>query len=98
MEHKYTNDKNYCKVKDQCHDNSKYRRAAHSICNLKYNTLKKVPLVLHKGSNYDYHLIIKELAKEFDGKFSCLEENTKKHKTFSVPKTKEVKRIAKNRK
>ena len=30
------------------------------------------------------HFIIKELAKEFDGQFKCLGENTEKYITFSV--------------
>ena len=37
---------------------------------------------LKKGSNYDYHFIIKELAKEFEGKIECFGENTEKYKTF----------------
>ena len=27
--------------------------AAHSICTLKYNGPKQIPIVLHNGSNYD---------------------------------------------
>ena len=53
-------------------------------------------MVFHNGSNYDYHFIIKEVAKEFEGKFNRLEDNTEKYKTFSVPITKEAKRIGKN--
>ena len=37
FEQKYTNDKNYCKVKDHCHYTGKYRGATHSIFNLKYS-------------------------------------------------------------
>ena len=44
----------------------------------------------HNGSTYDYHFIIGELAKEFDGQFECLGENTKKYVTFSVPIKKEL--------
>ena len=55
-ERKYTKDKNYRKVKAQYHYTGKYRGAAHSICNLKYNTPKEIP----NGSNYDYHFIIKK--------------------------------------
>ena len=52
--------------------------------------------MFHNGSSYDYHFIIKELAKEFEGEINCLGENTEKYKSFSVPVIKEVKRISKN--
>ena len=41
--------------------------------------------MFHNSSTYDYHFIIKELVKEFDGNFDCLGENTEKYITFSVP-------------
>ena len=63
--------------------------------NLKYSKPKEIPVVFHNESNFDYHYIIKELAKEFERKFSCFEENTRKYKTSSVPTRKEVKRIDK---
>ena len=47
-------------------------------------------MVFHNGSTYDYHFIIKQLAKEFDGQFECLGENTEKYITFSVPIKKEL--------
>ena len=53
-------------------------------------------MAFHNGSNYDYHFIIKEPEKKFEGEFNYLRENTEKYKTFSVLITKEVKRIAKN--
>ena len=40
--------------------------------------------MFHNGSTYDYHFIIRELAKEFEGNFECLGENTEKCITFSV--------------
>ena len=40
FEHKYTNDKNYCKFKDHCDYSGKYKGTAHSICNLKYTISK----------------------------------------------------------
>ena len=58
-------DKKYRKVKDHCHYTGKYRGAAHSLCNLKYSVPKNISIVFHNGSNYDYHLIIKELAEKF---------------------------------
>ena len=93
---KYTTEKEYHKVKNYFHFTGKYRGVAHVICNLKYSIPKKCPVVVHNGSNYDYHFIIKELVKESEGEFNCLGENTKKCKTFSVPITKEVKSIDKN--
>ena len=37
---------------------------------------------LHNGSTYDYHFIINQLAKEFDGQVECLGENAEKCITF----------------
>ena len=96
FENKYVKDKKYCKVRDHCHYTGEYRGAAHSICNLKYSVPKKIPIVFHNGSNYDYHFIIKELAEEFKKQFTCLGENTEKYITFTVPIEKEVTRIDKN--
>ena len=45
--------KKYRWVIDHCHYTGKYRGAAYSISNLKYNTPKKIPVVFHNGSNYD---------------------------------------------
>ena len=50
----------------------KFRGAAHSICNLRCKTPKEIQVVFHNGSTYDYYLIIKQLAKEFDGQFESL--------------------------
>ena len=45
--------------------------------------------MVHNGSKYDYHFIIRELAEEFKGQFECLGENTEKYITFSIPIKKE---------
>ena len=79
------NNKKHHKVRDHCHYTGKYRGAAHNICNLRYKVPKEFPIVFHNGSTYDYHFIIKELVKEFEGNFECLGENTEKYITFSVP-------------
>ena len=73
------------KVRDHCHYTGKYRRAAYSICNLRYKILKEIPAVFHNGSTYYYHFLIKRLAKEFKGNFECLGENAEKYITFSAP-------------
>ena len=76
-----TNDKKNYKVRDHCH---------YTVCNLRYEILKEIPVVFHNGSIYDYHFIIKELVKEFDGNLECLGENTKKYIKFSVPTKKKI--------
>ena len=63
---------------------------------MNYKILKKIPVVFHNGSTYDYHFITKELAKEFEGQFDCLGENTEKYITFSVPINKKVTKIDKD--
>ena len=45
----------------------------------------EIPIVFHNGSKYDYHFIIKELAKEFQGPFEFVGENNEMYKSFSVP-------------
>ena len=53
--------------------------------NLNYKIPKEIPVVFHNGSTYDYHFIIKQLAREFKDYFNCLGENTEKYITFFVP-------------
>ena len=77
---KYEN--KYLKDEKCCHYTGEYRGASHSICNLKYSVPKKISIVFHNGSNYDYHFIIIELAEEFKKQFTCLGE---KYITFTVP-------------
>ena len=85
------NDKEQQKVRDHCHYTGKCRGADHNICNLRYKVPKEIPVVFHNGYTYGYHFIIKELLKEFDGNFECLDENTEKYITISVPLKKKIK-------
>ena len=85
-----TIDKKNYKVRDHCHYTGKYRGAAHNVCNLIYKVPKEIPVVFHNGSTYDYHFIIKELVKEFEGNFDCLGENKEKYITFLVPLKKKI--------
>ena len=39
-------------------------------------------MVFQDGSDYDYNFIIKELVKDFEGEFNCIEEYTEKYQTF----------------
>ena len=93
---KFSTDNTYWKARDHCHFTGKYRGAAHSICNLKFNVPNENPAVFHNGSHHDYHFIIKKLANDWEGQFKCLGENTKKYKSFSVPIEKEVANIDKD--
>ena len=77
--------KYYIKLKIIVIIKEKFRGAAHSICNLRYKIPKNIPVVFHNGFTYDYNFIIKQLAKEFNGNFDCLGENTEKYITFPVP-------------
>ena len=51
---------------------------------MRYKVSNKIPVVFHNGSTYDYHLVIKQLAEEFEGQFECSGENTEKYITFLV--------------
>ena len=81
----YIDNKEMRKVRDHCHYTGKYRGAAHRNCNLNYKIVKEIPVLFHNGSVYDYHFIIKYLAKKFEGNFKCLGENTEKYISFIVP-------------
>ena len=72
------------KVWGHCHYTGNYRGAAHSICNLRYKTPKEISTVFHNGSTYDYHFIIKELAKKFESQFECLKKHRKTYNFFST--------------
>ena len=83
-------DKNYInkkKVKDHCHYTGKFRRAAHSKCNLNYKVPKEIPVITHNAT-YDTHFIINQLAIEVKGKLIVL-EIIWKNISFSVPIKKE---------
>ena len=73
------------KVKDHCHYTGKSRGAAYRKCNLNYKIVKEIPVLFLNGSVYDYHFIIKYLAREFKGNSECLGENTEKYISFTVP-------------
>ena len=73
------------KVRDHCHYTGKYRGAAHNKCNLNYKISKEIPVVFHNRSTYNYHFIIKQLAREFKGNFEYLGENTEKYTLLFLP-------------
>ena len=88
--------KNHSKVRDHDHYIGKFRGAAHLICNLRYSTQIDIPVFFHNGTNYDFNLIITELAKEFRSEMRCIPLNTNKYMSFSIPIKKEIKQNDKN--
>ena len=56
----------------------------------------EISVVFNNGSSYEYHFIIKELAKEFMVQFECFGEYSEKYKIFSVPIEKEIKKVDKD--
>ena len=68
--------KKHIKLRDHDHYTGKYRGAAHLICNLRYSTQIDIPVFFHNGTNYDFNLIITELAKEFRSEMKCIPLNT----------------------
>ena len=79
----FCDDKNNKNVRNHCHYTGKFRGAAHSVCNLKYKIHQEIPIVFHNASTYGYYFLIKKLAREFEGEFECLGENSEKYITFS---------------
>ena len=74
----------------------KYRSSVRSICNSKTSATKEIPIVLYSESNYSHHFIIKKVAEEFEGYFTCLGENTENRIDSKIEK--EVIRSDKNEK
>ena len=77
--------KKYCNFRDHYQYTGEYRGAAYSICILKYSVSKRILIVFHDGSSYDYHFIIKKLAVELKNQLIFLAENTEKYITITVP-------------
>ena len=90
--------KKHKKVRDHDHYTGKFRGAAHSICNLRYSTQRDIPVFFHNGTNYDFNLVIPELAKEFKPELHCIPLNGEKFMSFSIPIKKKTYANSKNTK
>ena len=71
------------KIKDICYYSGDYRGPVHIKCSSKYQKELEIPICFHIGSGYDYHFIIKELAKEVHG-LECIGGNSEKYITFKA--------------
>ena len=58
------------KVRDHCHLAGKYRRPAHSICNINVTQKQSnfIPFIFHNFSNYDCHMFFKKLVDKKNDK------------------------------
>ena len=74
------------RVRDHCHLTGEYRGPAHNTCNIeegKKNTRRyKIPVVFHNLTNYDGHLIIREVG-EHTSKIDVIPRNYEKYISFS---------------
>ena len=86
----FGNNKKHRKVRDHDHYTGKYRGAAHTICNLRYTTQVDIPVFFDNGTNYDFNLIMTELAKEFRSEMKCIPLNINKYTSFSITIAKEI--------
>ena len=69
---------------------------ANSISYLRFNVPDEIPLVFHNESNCHCYFIIKQLENRFNRSVWLSWKNTEKHKTFSIPIEKEVRKIDKD--
>lgn len=51
------------KVRGHCPFTGDYGGAAHNICNLRHAITREAPLIMHNGTNYDFHAVMKNLVK-----------------------------------
>ena len=85
----FNTDKNDRNSFNNCHYTKIYGRTANNIGNLRYKISKQIPAVFQNGSTFEYYFIFKELAKDLEGQFEYLGEDSEKYITFSVPIKKE---------
>ena len=73
---------------DHCHITGKYRRSAHSECNLQLSIKAKqmhISVLFHNRTNYDNHLIMQGLgALEIHQPLNCIPKNFEKYLSFRI--------------
>ncbi|KAJ8914925.1 hypothetical protein NQ315_016079 [Exocentrus adspersus] len=70
-------------VRDRCHFTEKFRGWIQTSCNLNYKNSVVVPVVPHNLSNYDGHLLIRDIAEASPGKITLLAKNKEKYISFT---------------
>ena len=73
----------FWKIKYHCHFTGTHKGAPHSICNFRYAIPEEIPIIMHNGSHYYLHLVVKNLSKIFKNcDLDYLEEDTKNSWVF----------------
>lgn len=67
------------KVRDHCHLTGRYRGPAHNDCNLNFKNSRTINVVFHNLTNYDGHLIIKDLCNAVPGDIKIIPTSTEKY-------------------
>ncbi|KAJ8910447.1 hypothetical protein NQ315_017045 [Exocentrus adspersus] len=57
-------EKSKVKVHDHDHILGNYRGPAHMSCNVNYKIPNHIPVFIHNGSRYDFHLLVHQLAEQ----------------------------------
>ena len=52
------------KLRDYCHQTSRYRGPACNIFNLRYKHQNFIPVIFHNGKGYDFNLLFNEIFKQ----------------------------------
>ena len=65
---------------------------------MRYSTQKDIPAFFHSVANYDFNLIIPELAKEFRSELQCIPLNGETFMSFPIPIKKKTYANSKNAK
>lgn len=80
----FKNEQSNIRVRDHCHISGCYRGAAHQTCNLEYQIVRNIPVIMHNLSGYDSHFLIKKLAtsKRVPGEVNIIPHNSEKYISF----------------
>ena len=81
------------KVRDHNHLTRKYHGPAHNSCNLELGRCDFIPVFIHKLSNYDPHLFIKQFSK-LEGKIHVIPQTDEKY--ISISQFMKVRKINNN--
>lgn len=60
------------RVRDHCHRTIHFWGATHSSCNLNYRSSRLIPVIFHNLSDYDAHVIIRNMTNCLEGKIELL--------------------------